>query len=188
MTVNFHAQSLPGCLVPHRSRTLSVQFWNAILIGKKNYVPEFYDILLLHPHLYGENTSNGLLVDGESLPWQHFYLSTLLLYSLLLHITCMCVHVCMWWTYMKMIMDDVWWQLNLLQNLFFLLCYFIRSVTTHNFLSKKRRSTSNSPLGNLSQFLTLEDLPEVFSINWYPQVRWILGQTSWCWSVLSLSL
>lgn len=72
MTVNFHAQSLPGCLVPHRSRTLSVQFWNAILIGKKNYVPEFYDILLLHPHLYGENTSNGLLVDGESLPWATF--------------------------------------------------------------------------------------------------------------------
>ena len=45
MTVNFRAQSLPGRLVLHRSWTLGIQFWIAILIGKKNYFPEFYYVL-----------------------------------------------------------------------------------------------------------------------------------------------
>lgn len=188
MTVNFHAQSLPGCLAPHRSRTLGVQFWNAILIGKKNYFPEFfwYSFIASSPYM--------MKIQAMVCSWMrkvcHGNIFIFLDYSCILcyFMSHICVSMCV---LMNIHVNDYGWCVMTAKSLaefIFLLCYFIRSETRHNLSFKKGEVLITDTTWKLSTTPYPGDLPEIFRINWYPQVRWILGQTCWFWSVLSFIL
>lgn len=107
MTVNFHAQSLPGCLVPHRSRTLSVPFWSAILIGKKNFMISFYCILTYMVKIQATVSSwMGKVCHGNIFIFLHYC-------CILCYFTshaCVSMYVCdeHTWKWLWMMYDDSW--------------------------------------------------------------------------------